>query len=108
MSMAGHMTAVAGDPLAPGGVDTPPEVSNLEFPVQSKEQIFGLDVAVDDVLLMQVRQGVCHLVDVLRRIFDARCNGPAKIDLPGCSVDPRSDPGTGVACTVRPWQQTPA
>ena len=47
-------------------VHAPPKVSNLELAVDPKQQVLGLDVAVDDVLPVQVNQRVRHLVDVPR------------------------------------------
>lgn len=53
-------------PSVSRGVDTPAKVSNLEFPVYTEEQVLGLDIAMDNVLAMEVHQRVGHLVDVAR------------------------------------------
>lgn len=40
-----------------GGVDAPAKVGDLELAVDADEDVLGLDVAVDDVLAVQVAQG---------------------------------------------------
>lgn len=49
-------------------MDRPPKVADLELAVDPDEDVLGLDVAVDDVLGVEVRQGVGHLGDVLLRV----------------------------------------
>ena len=45
----------------------PAKVANLELAIDANEQVLGLDVAVDDVLPVQVAKRVGHLRDVLRK-----------------------------------------
>mgnify|MGYP001202434070 CR=1 FL=1 len=47
-------------------VDAPAKVCELEVAVDADEDVLGLDVAVDYVLGVQVRERVGHLGDVLR------------------------------------------
>lgn len=48
-------------------VHAPPKISNLELAVDAKEDVLGLDVAVDDVFAVEVMQCVGHLGNVLCR-----------------------------------------
>jgi hypothetical protein len=43
----------------------PPEVADFQFAVDADEDVFGFDVAVDDVFSVEVDEGVGHLGDVL-------------------------------------------
>ena len=45
---------------------TPTEVANLELTVNTKQEVLGFDIAVDNVFRMQVRKSVRHLIDVDR------------------------------------------
>jgi len=45
---------------------TPAEIADFDLAVDADEDVLGLDVAVHDVLLMQVLQRAGHLRDVLR------------------------------------------
>ena len=45
-------------------VHAPPKVSDLQLAVDPKQEVLGLDVAVDDVLRVEVHERVRHLVDV--------------------------------------------
>ena len=45
-------------------VHAPAKVANLELAVDPEEEVLGLDVAVDDVLRVQVAERVGHLGDV--------------------------------------------
>ena len=47
-----------------GGVDGPAKVGDLDLALGADEQILGLDVAVDDVLLVAVGQGLAEVGDV--------------------------------------------
>lgn len=47
-------------------MDAPAEVGDLDLAVDADEDVLGLDVAVDDVLAVQVAQGAGHLGHVLR------------------------------------------
>ena len=49
-----------------GGVHTPAEIGDLDLAVDAHEDVLRLDVAVDDVLAVEVAQGARHLGDVLR------------------------------------------
>lgn len=51
-----------------GGVDAPPEIRNLDLAVDAHQNVLGLDVAVDDVLAVQVAQRRRHLGNVLGRL----------------------------------------
>jgi len=44
---------------------TPPKIRDLDFAVDADENVLGLNVAVDDVLLVQVLERGRHLSDVL-------------------------------------------
>ena len=55
------LTAIAGR------MDTPAEIADLEIALDAKQQILWLDVAMNDVLAVEVGQCVCHLGDVLWR-----------------------------------------
>lgn len=45
----------------------PAKVADFELAVDADEDVFGLDVPVDDVFGVEVDEGVGHLGDVLRR-----------------------------------------
>ena len=45
-------------------MDAPPKVTNLEFAVDSDEEIFRLDIPVDYVFGVEVDESIGHLVDV--------------------------------------------
>ena len=47
-------------------MDTPPEIADFDLAVDAHQNILRLDVAVHDVLLMQVLERAGHLGDVLR------------------------------------------
>ncbi|KAH9831296.1 cercosporin toxin biosynthesis protein, partial [Teratosphaeria destructans] len=49
-----------------GRVHRPAEIGDLDLAVQADEDVLGLDVAVHDVLAVQVAQRARHLRDVLR------------------------------------------
>ena len=49
-----------------GRVHAPAEVRDLDLAVDADQDVLGLDIAVHDVLLMQIFQGGGHLRDVLR------------------------------------------
>lgn len=53
---------------AVGGMHTPAKVGNLEFAMDTDQNILGLDVAVNDVLPVQITQGRRHLGNVLGRL----------------------------------------
>jgi hypothetical protein len=46
----------------------PAEVRNLDLAVHTNENVFGFDVAMHNVLLVQVFQSARHLSNVLRRL----------------------------------------
>ena len=48
-------------------VHTPPKVADFQFTIEPEEEVLGLDVAVNDMLRVEVTERVCHLVDVARR-----------------------------------------
>jgi hypothetical protein len=48
-------------PMVARRVHRPAKVGNLEHVVEAHEQVLGLDVAVDHMLAVQVRQAVGHL-----------------------------------------------
>lgn len=60
--------AAHGLAAAVRGVDAPAEVGDLDLAVDADEDVLGLDVAVDDVLAVQVAQRARHLRHVLRRL----------------------------------------
>ena len=45
-------------------MNAPPKVPDLEFAVDSDEEIFGFDITVDYVFRVEVDESVGHLVDV--------------------------------------------
>ena len=45
-------------------VHAPAKVADLELAVDTQEKILGLDISVDDVLRVEVGEGVGHLIDV--------------------------------------------
>ena len=45
-------------------MDAPPKVTDLEFTLDSDEEIFGLNIPVDYVFGVEVDESVGHLVDV--------------------------------------------
>ena len=45
-------------------MNAPSKVADLEFTVDSDEEIFRLNIPVDYVFGVEVDEGVCHLVDV--------------------------------------------
>ena len=45
-------------------MDAPPKVTNLEFTVDSDEEILGFNIPVDNVFGVEVDKSVGHLVDV--------------------------------------------
>lgn len=45
-------------------MDTPSKIADLEFAVDSDEEVLGLDISVDYMFGMEVDEGVSHLVDV--------------------------------------------
>lgn len=45
-------------------MNTPPKVADLEFTVDSDEEIFGLNIAVDYMFGVEVDEGIGHLVNV--------------------------------------------
>ena len=51
-----------------GRVHTPTEIGDLDLPVDADEDVLWLDVAVHDVLTVQVLERRGHLRDVLRRL----------------------------------------
>ena len=53
-----------GCPPVTGCVYTPAEVTNLEFTINAKQEILGLNIAVYDVFRMEIDQGIGHLIDV--------------------------------------------
>jgi hypothetical protein len=57
--------AAEGRPAVRRGVDGPAKVADLQVAVQAEEDVFRLDVAVDDVLRVQVVERVGHLRHVL-------------------------------------------
>lgn len=57
--------AERGAPIA-GRVHAPAEIPNLELTIDAEEKVLGLDVSMNDVLGVEVRQRVGHLVDVDR------------------------------------------
>jgi len=50
-----------------GRVHRPAKVGELHLAADAEQEVFGLDVAVDDVAAVQVLQGQRDLRDVLRR-----------------------------------------
>ncbi len=46
------------------GVHAPAKVADLELAIDAKEEVLGFDVPVDDVLRVEVGEGVGHLVDI--------------------------------------------
>lgn len=50
-------------------VHAPPKVPNLQFSINTQQQILGLDIAVDDMLPVQINERVGHLVDIPRAPF---------------------------------------
>ena len=48
-------------------MDGPAEIADFDLAVQAHKNILGLDVAVDDVFIVQELQRTRHLRDVLRR-----------------------------------------
>jgi len=42
----------------------PSEIADFDGAVDGNEDVFGLDIAVDDVFAVQVGEGEGHLVDV--------------------------------------------
>jgi hypothetical protein len=46
-------------------MNTPPEITDLDLPVDANENIFWFNVSMHDVFLMQVLQSSSHLGDVL-------------------------------------------
>ena len=55
-----------------GGVDGPPEVCDLELSRVSYEEVFGLDIAMDDVLSVAVGQGAGELQGATERSENMR------------------------------------
>ncbi|KAF5315292.1 hypothetical protein D9619_007381 [Psilocybe cf. subviscida] len=53
-------------PPVPRRMHTPPKVANLELPIDPKQQILRLNIPVNNMLTMQIRQRIRHLVDVPR------------------------------------------
>ena len=47
-------------------MNTPSEITNFQLAIDAEQQVFGLDVSVDDMLRVQVGQSIGHLVDVPR------------------------------------------
>ena len=45
-------------------MNAPSEIRDLDLAVDADEDVLGFDVAVDDVLFVQVVEGEGHLVDV--------------------------------------------
>ena len=43
----------------------PAKVADLEFALQAEQQVLWLDIAMDDSFAMQIKEGICHLCDVL-------------------------------------------
>jgi len=56
-------TAECGASVA-GCVHAPTKIADLELAVDTQEEIFRLDISVDDVLGVEVRKRVGHLIDV--------------------------------------------
>lgn len=46
----------------------PAEIRYLDLAMDAHQYILGLDIAMDDVLAVEVAQRVCHLRDILRRL----------------------------------------
>ena len=59
--------AAHGVPPVIRRMDGPAEIADFDLAVQAHKNILGLDVAVDDVFLVQELQRTRHLRDVLRR-----------------------------------------
>ena len=45
-------------------MNTPPEIRDFNFPRDGDEDVFRLDVSVDDVFFVEVGEGERHLMDV--------------------------------------------
>ena len=45
-------------------MDTPAEVTNLKFAVDSDEEIFWLDISMDYVLRVEIDEGIGHLINI--------------------------------------------
>jgi hypothetical protein len=45
-------------------MDAPTKVTNLQLSIDTKEQILRFDVTMNDMLAVEVYQGVSHLVNV--------------------------------------------
>ena len=71
-----------------GGVDGPAKVGNLDLALGTDEEILGLDVAVDDVLLVAVGQGLAEVGDVPGRsaLGEAAAVGQLLVQLPAGTV----------------------
>lgn len=71
-----------------GGVDGPAKVGNLDLALGADEEILGLDVAVDDVLLVAVGQGLAEVGDVPGRsaLGEAAAVGQLLVQLPAGTV----------------------
>ena len=54
-----------GMPPVARRMHAPAEISQLELAINAEQQVLGLDVPVDDVLAVQVGEGIGHLRDVL-------------------------------------------
>lgn len=46
-------------------MDAPTKVSDLELALDTNEEVFGLDVPMDDMLFVEIAERVCHLRNVL-------------------------------------------
>ena len=46
-------------------MDAPAKVSDLELALDTNEEVFGLDVPMDDMLFVEIAERVCHLRNVL-------------------------------------------
>lgn len=46
-------------------MNAPAEVGDLQFAIQAKKEVLRFDIAMDDVLAVEVRKCIGHLVDVL-------------------------------------------
>lgn len=68
-------------PAVAGGVHGPPEVRDLQLVARPQKQVLGLDVAVDNVTGVAVRQGLAQLRDVRRRNLLVEVTLPLQLDV---------------------------
>lgn len=62
-------------------MNTPPEICNLQFAIQPKKQILRLDVAMNDMLRVQVGQSISHLINVSCAPFLAEVPLPIELTI---------------------------